>query len=281
VLVFVALVALGYGRCFRSARAAGLLGRVHAWCFGFGLAVSALASSGPMAAQVPVLFWVRALQVLLLLYVAPLLLALGRPWTALRAVSEPWRQRVDGFLGSKSGRMLGSPWLTSLGLMITPWLLYFTPWYVASMRGPLAELTRILLLTVGFGYFYVRLQADPVPHRHTPLLSMAVSVGEGLADGILGVVLWLGPLVASDYYASLVRPGGLSMRVDQAIGAGILWIGGDVFGLVFLTVLMHSLGVHERRRAAEVDAERDDEPVISSTLWWEEDPQLRDRFDRR
>jgi hypothetical protein len=70
------------------------------------------------------------------------------------------------------------------------------------------------------------------------------------------------------------------MRVDQSIGAGILWILGDVFGVVFVMVLMRSLGGYEHRRAAEVDAELQARTDIGSTLWWEDDPQLKERFAR-
>ena len=279
-MLLVVLAAVGYRWCFHRARAAGVLGGGSAACFVVGLAIVVMATVGPLAAYAPVLFWVRALQVLLLLYVAPFFLALGRPLTALTAVSADWQRRLERFLSSAPGRVVCSPWSTSLGLMLTPWLLYFTPWYVASMTGGLALLTQLLLLLLGFGYFYARLQADPVPRRYTPLVSIAISIAEGLADGILGVVLWLGPLVAYDYYAGLGRNWGPSMRVDQAIGAGILWIVGDLFGLVFVLVLMRSLGLYERRRATEVDAELDAEPTNGSTLWWQNDPQLRERFGR-
>ena len=161
-------------------------------------------------------------------------------------------------------------------MLATPWLLYLTPWYTVSMTGPLAVATRLVFVVVGFGYFYARLQADPVPRRFSPLVSIGISVVESLADGLLGIVLWLGPLVAVDYYASLHRNWGPSPRIDQSIGAGILWIAGDVLSVPFLLVLMRKLGRHERTRAAEVDAELDEQPA--STLWWESDPQLRDRF---
>jgi cytochrome c oxidase assembly factor CtaG len=223
-----------------------------------------------MGTYAPVLFWVRALQVLLLLQVVPFLLALSRPLTAL-GISESVRR-------SRALRVACSPFVTSVAMLVTPWLLYLTPWYTASMTGPLAAATRLLLVLVGFGYFYARLQTDPVPRRFSPLLSIGISVVESLADGALGVVLWLGPLIAVDYYAALHRNWGPSPRVDQSIGAGILWIAGDVLSIPFLLVLMRALGSHERRRAVEVDSELDEEPA--STLWWEDDPQLRDRFTR-
>lgn len=271
------------------ARRSGEPTPAQAWSFGIGLALWALATLSVVAVYAPVLFWMRALQVLLLLFVVPFLLAMGRPVATLRAASNAsGRDRLDGLLASWPARLVCSPAVTSVLMLATPWLLYLTPWYVASLTsGVVAALTRILLLLIGFGYFYARLQSDPVPHRYSPLLSIGISVAETLGDGLLGLVLWLGPLIAHDYYADLGRTWGPSMRTDQTVGAGILWILGDVLGLPFLLVLMRALGSHEKALADEAD-EADEvdrteyvEPGSArQTLWWEADPQLRDRFDR-
>jgi cytochrome c oxidase assembly factor CtaG len=283
-LALMTIVGVGYFRCFRRARPAGSVTRSQACWFGVGLALWALATFTAVGVYAPVLFWVRALQVLLLLFVAPFLLALGRPLATVCAGSATGRAIVERVVRSRLMRVVCSPLATSVAMLATPWLLYLTPWYVASMTGPLAALTRVVLVVVGFGYFYARLQADPVPRRFSPLMSIGISVVEALADGLLGVVLWLGPLIASDYYGSLQRDWAPSQRVDQSIGAGILWILGDVVGIPFVLVLMRALGTDERRKAALVDAETDaaaSSGPASSTLWWENDPQLRDRFGRR
>lgn len=278
-------MSVAYYLCYRRAR--GEVRPVQAWCFGMGIAVWALATLSVVGAYAPVLFWVRALQVVLLLYLAPFLLALGRPVATVRAaVSEPARERIDLVMGSRVARVLFSPPVTSVLMLATPWLLYLTRWYVASMvSDALGEVTRLLLLLIGFSYFYTRLQCDPVPRRYTPLLSIGVSVAEGLGDGLLGLVLWLGPVIAYDYYAGLGRGWGPSVRDDQTLGAGILWILGDVIGIPFVVMLMRALGSHERTHAAEVDAAQDaleEEQVEtgSARLWWESDPQIRDRFHR-
>jgi cytochrome c oxidase assembly factor CtaG len=286
-LTLILVIAAGY---WWMARRSGEPTPAQAWSFGIGLALWALATLSVVAVYAPMLFWMRALQVLLLLFVVPFLLAMGRPVATLRAASNAsGRDRLDGLLASWPARLVCSPAVTSVLMLATPWLLYLTPWYVASLtNGVVAALTRILLLLIGFGYFYARLQSDPVPHRYSPLLSIGISVAETLGDGLLGLVLWLGPLIAHDYYADLGRTWGPSMRTDQTIGAGILWILGDVLGLPFLLVLMRALGSHEKALADEAD-EADEvdrteyvEPGSArQTLWWEADPQLRDRFGPR
>jgi cytochrome c oxidase assembly factor CtaG len=286
-LTLILVIGAGY---HWLARRGGEPTRVQAWSFGVGLVLWALATLSVIAVYAPLLFWMRALQVLLLLFVVPFFLAMGRPVATVRAAATASGQRrLDRLLASRPARLVCSPAVTSALMLATPWLLYLTPWYVASLvNGFVAALTRILLPLIGFGYFYARLQSDPVPRRYSPLLSIGISVAETLGDGLLGLVLWLGPLIAYDYYAGLGRTWGPSMRTDQSIGAGILWILGDVLGLPFLLVLMRALGSHEKAVADEADevdeADRSEhvEPgSVPQTLWWEVDPQLRDRFGSR
>lgn len=276
-LLLIVALGLGYAWCRRTAPAE----RAPMYCFTAGLVTWALATSSAIAVYAPVLFWMRALQVLTLLFVVPFLLALGRPVTTLRnALPESGRRRVDQVLASRACRVAASPLCTSAAMLGLPWLLYLTPWYVASMGGATGSATRILLVVTGFGYFYARVQSDPVPRRYPPLLSVGISVVESLGDGLLGLVLWLGPLIAQSYYAGLQRNWGPSARTDQSVGAGVLWVVGDVLGVPFLAVLFKGLSTHEKRRAREVDAEIEDVAEPEPALWWEADPQLNQRFRR-
>lgn len=221
------------------------------------------------------LFWVRALQILMLLFLVPFFLAMGRPLTVLRnALGTP---RFDAMLGHRAARVVAHPVSTSIAMLGTPWLLYLTPWYRTALESAaVGAATNGLLVAIGFGYFYARLQADPVPRRYSQLISVVISIVETIGDGLLGLVLWLGPLIAADYYEALHRTWGPDLRLDQTIGAGVLWIVGDVLGVPFLIMLMRALRVDEHVRSVEVDAELESEPT--STLWWESDPQLKGRF---
>lgn len=281
-LLLIVAFGTGYAWCRRAARAAAPPERAPAYCFAAGLVTWAIATSSVVAVYAPVLFWMRALQVLALLFVVPFLLALGRPVTTLRAaLPEAGQDRVDHVLATRACRVAASPLCTSAAMLGLPWLLYLTPWYVASMTGIVGAATRVVLVIVGFGYYYARVQTDPVPRRYPPLLSVGISVVESLGDGLLGLVLWLGPLIAVGYYAGLQRDWGPSPRTDQSVGAGILWIVGDVLGVPFLAVLFRRLSKHEKSRAREVDAEIEEKAdVAEPALWWEADPQLNQRFRR-
>jgi cytochrome c oxidase assembly factor CtaG len=284
----IVLLAVGYIWCYRRARNSEQpVGPAQAVCFCVGLAVWALANTSAIGAYAYLLFWVRALQVLLLLYVAPIFIAQGKPVTVLRdALGAAGRDRIDRLLASPVARVLAHPASTSLGMLATPWLLYLTPWYTAALDNEwVGAPTRILLVALGFGYFYARLQEDPVPRKYPQSISLLISVAEALGDGVLGLVIWQGSLIGAAYYAALQRSWGPDQRLDQTIGAGVLWIVGDVVGLPFVLLLMRALSRDEKAHAVEVDAELDtaesgDGGDAPSGLWWENDPQLRERFGR-
>jgi cytochrome c oxidase assembly factor CtaG len=285
----IVVVAAAYAWCYLRARNAEQLRPAQAWCFGVGIALWALATIGAIGAYAHTLFWMRALQVLTLLYVVPLFIALSKPVTVVRGALGPaGRDRIDRFLATRFARVLAHPLTTSLAMLGTPWLLYLTPWYTASLESEwIGAATRILLVAVGFGYFYARLQADPVPHKYPQLISLLITVGEALGDGVLGLVIWQGSLIGAAYYSELHRSWGPDQRLDQTIGAGVLWIVGDLVGWPFVLLLMRALSRDEKAHAVQVDAELDaaeaaeSETPAPSGLWWENDPELRERFRRR
>jgi cytochrome c oxidase assembly factor CtaG len=302
----VVVIGLGFGYWRSNSAAVGAGGGVggpRVWCFlGLGLGVWVLAAMSFVGVYADTLFWVRALQVLMLLLVVPFGLALGKPVTVLRDGGGISRRRwVDAALASRAARVATYPAVTSIAMLSTPWLLYLTPWYRLVLDNEAADmLTRLILVTVGFGYFYSRLQTDPVPRRYSQVISLIITIAETIGDGLLGVVIWLGPTIAADYYTGLGRTWGPSPSTDQAIGAGILWIVADVLGLPFLFILMRAFRADERRAGARIDNELDalqpepdlpraghadaarseQAPPLQSALWWDNDPQLQDRFRR-
>lgn len=292
----VAVLTIGYVWCYRRARVArDAVGPANAACFGVGMLAWLLATISALAAYAYVLFWVRALQVLLLLYVVPFFVAQAKPVTVVRdAVGPAVRERIDRLLATRLARLLVHPATTSIAMLATPWLLYLTPWYTAALQNEwVGAPTRILLVILGFGYFYARLQEDPVPCRYPQSISLLITVAEALGDGVLGLVIWQGSLIGAAYYAGLQRYWGPDPRLDQTIGAGVLWILGDLVGWPFVLLLMRALSRDEKAHAVAVDAELDEaeakvhsaegvegEPPAPSGLWWENDPQLRERFRR-
>ena len=277
-------------------RRAGAWPRARTAAFLGGLASILLVTVTFVGVYAGTLFWDRAVQNIVLLAVSPMLLALGAPLTILRDVLPArHRTRLSGVLHSRAARWATFPVLVTLLLVLPLFVVYLTPLYEASLRHAWAGLLVGLgLLGSGFGYFWIRLRVDPVPRADPYLVTVAITLVEVVADGALGIVLWLGPLVAPAYYLELARHWGPDMRVDQVIGAGVLWAGGDIAGLPFLGAVMARMSREDAREAQRVDAELDaaeeqaarrpplgdaEEPE-RPRLWWEDHPELADRIRR-
>lgn len=304
-VLLVVLLGGGYGWALvrlRAARAPWPRNRVLA--FAAGVVLVGLLGFSFLGVYSPVLFWVRAAQNMLSLMVVPLLLALGAP---LRLTLDAAPAGVASTLRrvghSAVLRILTFPLVMTVFLVGPLLVLYLTPLYEQTLRhGLLSFAARTGLTACGFLYFWTRMQLDPTPRGGSHVVSFAISITEAIADGVLGIVLWLGPAVAPAYYAAVARPWGPSPYLDQVFGAGVLWIGGDVAGIPFLLALFFRWMRDDERTARQVDDELDREelaarlrvpvvvgqdgdgdgsaPAAGSGLWWETDENLADRFRR-
>jgi cytochrome c oxidase assembly factor CtaG len=271
------------------------------WWFVAGLMSILLVTVSAVGIYAATLFWARAVQNIVLLMITPMFLALGAPLTLLRdTLSGPAKQRASRILHSRPARMLTFPLVMTAVLIAPLYLVYLTPLYEASLRSAaMGAAVSVSLVIAGFLYFWTRLRIDPTPRTDPYLVSIAISVAEVIFDGALGLTLWLGPLVAPQYYLALHRGWGPDPRLDQIIGAGVLWIGGDLAGLPFLAAIFTRMMHEDQRHATAIDAELDAleadcAPAPQATsptfqpesrpparLWWEDHPELAQRFRRR
>lgn len=286
-LLFVLI--LGGGYLYLARRVPGW-SRARTAAFLSGLATILLVTCSFLGVYDRVLFWPRAVQVVVLLMVTPLLLAHGAPLTLLLSTL-PGTTRLRAIGHSRAARALTFPLVITTLLIVPPFLIYLTPLYELCLRNSAVDsLVRLVLVGCGFVYFWTRLQVDPTPREDHHLVSFGISMTEVIVDAALGLVLWLGPLRAAGYYEALGRIWGPDLRTDQIIGAGVLWIGGDLAGLPFVGALMRRWMHDDQRQAERIDRELDakeeaarsaGEPADSSTgLWWENDPVLAERFKR-
>jgi cytochrome c oxidase assembly factor CtaG len=288
------LVAVVYLLGVRAVRSRGVeWPAARLWCFlAGGVGTLLVVTAGPVGGYAGVLFWVRAVQNVALLMLVPMFAAMGAPLTMLRELCGPaWRARFGRALHSAWARRLTFP-LVVTPIFVAPMpLVYLTPIYPASLEhGWAAVLVGLWLMASGWVYFWTRFRIDPTPRGDAFLVSLGISAAEVVLDGALGLVVWLGPLLAPHYYQALARPWGPGMRLDQIIGAGILWIGGDLAGLPFLAVVLRRMTREDAVQAAEVDAELDRQEAERAAepeadgpprLWWEDHPELAERFRRR
>jgi hypothetical protein len=83
-------------------------------------------------------------------------------------------------------------------------------------------------------------------------------IGEVIGDAILGVaVISDSHLIGGPYYRALARPWGPSLRFDQMLGGGTLWVLGDLVGIPFLVAALIYMIREDETEAAAVDAELD------------------------
>jgi cytochrome c oxidase assembly factor CtaG len=301
VLVVVLAVALLYLAGMRRIRRAGQpwpRGRAVAFLIG-GTGTVVVATMSFLGVYQHVLFYDRAVQTVLLLLAAPLFLALGRPLSLFTAALPGPGRRAGAVVHSRAARVLTFPAITAMVLLIVPFLLYFTPWYEAGLRNAtVRELTYAALLMPGLVFFWTLLRVDPVPKAYPYLVALWVTGAEVVGDAVLGLAVIADQhLIAGPYYQALGRPWGPSLRADQVIGGGALWILGDLVGLPFLAAALIQMIREDEQEAVQVDAELDARAQAAAVPgageagiappaapdarpWWQSDPRFTGRFQR-
>ncbi|TDT98673.1 cytochrome c oxidase assembly factor CtaG [Streptomyces sp. 846.5] len=273
-------------------------GRTFAYLLGMALWVFTTCSG--LGVYEKVLFTDRAVQAVVLLMVVPLLLAMGAPVTVLvEAAPERLRERLRAALRGRAAQVLMFPLVSTVLLIVPPWLLYFSPWYRLSLTTTgFNILFHVAFVLFGLAYFWPRLQLDPVARHYHPLLGITITVAEVIFDAALGFILVFGSqLVLPHYWEALNRPWGMSARTDQSWGGAVLWGLGDIAGVPFLVALIVRVVREERVRTAEVDAQLDQEAEVRQELqrsegvlaepedmmrpWWLDDPNLAHRYGQQ
>jgi cytochrome c oxidase assembly factor CtaG len=234
------------------------IGRLIAFCI-LGLGFAVLATMSCLGVYYPVLFYIRAIQTVLVLLVVPLFLTMGKPISLAIAAAPRVGRPIEAVIRSKVARVLAFPAIVSLVLIVTPFVLYFTPWYVAGFHSTLVrQLTYLALMAPGLAFFWLLLQVDPVPHTYPYAVLLWISVVEVIGDAVLGLAIMLEPtLIAPAYYHALARPWGPSPLTDQVVGGGAIWLIGDIVGLPFAAAQLIQMIRADESEAAEIDAELD------------------------
>jgi cytochrome c oxidase assembly factor CtaG len=240
------------------------------WAFGrsaafvAGIWVFLFATSSGLAAYDTTLLSVHMVQHMLLSMLVPLLLALGAPVTlALRTLPTGMRRGVLALLHSRLARVLSFPPLTLALYVLSPWALYFTGWYDASLRSaPLHELMHLHLVVVGSLFLWPLVGIDPVPGRVGYPFRMLMILLTLPFHAFLGVtIMSQSTLLAADWYAALrIGPMGdwlPSIADDQQLAGGILWGAGDLIGLTLFAVLFSHWLRDSRREAQREDRRLD------------------------
>ncbi len=225
-----------------------------------GLGSAALATQSALAAYDTVLLSAHMVQHMVLSMLAPIFLALGAPVTlALRTLTRTPRGWLLALLHSRVAAVLAFPAVAFGLFVLTPWALYLTGWYEATLRSPyLHEMMHLHFLLVGSLFFWPLLGIDPVPGRVAYPFRMLTVFATLPFHAFLGVtIMSMSTLIAADWYTAQARSWGGTPAQDQELAGGLLWGAGDVVALVIFGVLFVQWVRHSQREAAREDRRLD------------------------
>lgn len=225
---------------------------------GLGLGTMAVALLSGLAAYDTTSFGAHMVQHMMLTMVAPIFLALGAPVTlALRTFRPRPRSALLSLLHSRFARFVTFPMLPWLLFVGSPFALYFSGWYEATLDSVvLHDLLHVHFLLVGCLFFWPLLGIDPVPGRVPYAGRMLLSAATLPFHAFLGVAIMSGRddgsgLIAPDHYLAFQSVE--ESVFQQDVGGGLLWASGDLVGLLFLFVMLY-----QWMRASEREAARED-----------------------
>ncbi|GAA1475946.1 hypothetical protein GCM10009623_03920 [Nocardioides aestuarii] len=211
---------------------------------GVGMAAFAFATMSGLAAYDTTLLSAHMVQHMVLSMVVPLALALSAPVTlALRTLPRTPKRWLLAVLHSRVAKALSFPPLTLALYIVSPWALYFSPWYRASLESAYVhEMMHVHLVVVGALFFWPLMGIDPVPGRVSHVFRVLLVVLTLPFHAFLGVtIMQQESLIGGDWYPSLHEgPMGAWLPdplADQHLAGGILWGSGDLIGLMFFGVL--------------------------------------------
>lgn len=228
--------------------------------FGCGLALLVVATQSGMARYDTVLFSAHAVQHVILGMVAPLLLALGAPLTlALQASQGRARQAVRRVAHSRGVAGLTHPGVALTLVGGSLFGLYFTPLFALSLRNELVhDMVHLHFLAAGCAFFWPVLGLDAGPRRLSHPVRMLAVLMLVPVHAVLGLaVMSSGELLAGGWYADAARSWGTSALSDQQVAGGLLWVTGDLVGLVASGIVLAQWMRFDEREAARQDRRLD------------------------
>jgi putative membrane protein len=253
VLAAVVIIAVWYLRAQSDLAARG---RRWSWkrtlSFLAGLVALDLALQSPVATFTMEFFQAHVIQHLLLMVVAPPLLAMGAPMTlALQTSGRDTKIRLLGILNSRPFRMVSHPvpvWFAYYFSMFAFFLTFALGFAMDHMW--LMDLINLVFLFASTLFWWPIVGLDPIPH-------WPMSHGAKMANLLIGVPIESFLALALLSTTSPAAP--IYSLASTHAGAGILWVGAEFFTfLALIPVFVHWVRFEERKGArydAQLDAE--------------------------
>lgn len=249
-LVFaLATTAAVYLLGVRHARRAWPMTRTVSFLAGLGVVAIALLSGVDSYADL--LLSVHMVQHMLLLMVAPPLLAYGAPVSlAFAASRREVRRTLAAALSSRPVRMALRPGVASgvvCGLLLGT---YFTGLLALTLRDQtIHELEHVAFLLAGLALFVPLVAADPVPRPPTALARLGALTAAMTAMVVVGAVLSFQGSVRYSHYLATGHAMRISALADQQLAGVVMWFGGGLLGgLLTVVIVARALFAEERRQ---------------------------------
>lgn len=215
-----------------------------------GLAAIVVALDSPIDHLSDQLFWVHMVQHVLLISVAPPLLALARPWNRM------WRGFPIALRRTVARAVTTGPRWAPLrrvaaiaGTGVASWLIFnvdFCAWhlpvlYDAALRSPPLHAIEHLAFFATALLFWTRVVYSPPWRSRLSELGKLVYLGSTMLVGwVLAIVLALASSpIYSAYAEEVSRPGHISGFTDQQLAAGVMWVPGSISYTVALIVIAY------------------------------------------
>ncbi len=257
VLAAVIVTAAWYLRA-RSQLAAR--GRPWSWhrtlSFVTGLVALDVALQSPVATFTMEYFQAHVIQHLLLMVVAPPLLALGAPMTlALQTSGRDTKIRLLGILNSRLFRLMTHPLPVAVAYYFSMFAFFLTFALGFAMDHMwLMDVINLVFLFASTLFWWPIVGLDPIPH-------WKMSHGGKLVNLLIGVpiesFLGLALLSATRPAASIYTVAGTHS------GGAMLWIGAELFTFLALIPVFVQWVRFEERKGARYDAQLDAEMAAS------------------
>ena len=229
-------------------------GRTVAFLFGGLGSIAAVTVTGVEAYDTTLLS-IHMIQHMVLSMVGPIFLALGAPVTlALRTLPPRPRRVLVAVLHSRPARVLTFPLVAYAIFVATPFALYFTGLYRATLEHAwLHELVHVHFILTGCLFFWPLLGLDPLPNRWpypARALLMVLSVPFHTVLGL--TIMQSRTLLGGDWYPNL-RLAWSNPWSDQVVAGGVLWAGGELVSVTMLGILVMQWIRQSEREARRID----------------------------
>jgi putative membrane protein len=217
-----------------------------------GLVAIDVALQSPVATFTMTYFQAHMVQHLLLMVVAPPLLAMGAPMTlALQTSGRTTKVRLLKVLNSRAVRVLTHPGLVAFLYYVSMFAFFLTAALGFAMDHMwVMDLVNLAFLFSATLFWWPIVGLDPIPHWQ---------LGHGLRITSLLIGVPLESFLALALL-STTRPAASMYTVASThAGAGILWVGAELFTFLALIPVFVQWVKFEERKGARIDAQLDAE----------------------